>query len=268
MLIHWGKKTVFVNRGYCSNFCLVCRDFRPCLFTSVGEVAHIQGIGVGDHKHRFYAGRCVRCHTVMAYNDQEGTFGFMDRPPTDHDDLTFCTHTSEEIDNRCATEERLQAGALTQTERDGLIGQLLTRLNYSWAFEYERGGGVSLAAIGAFGGAVLLAIAVVLWMDPPRVPSAGWWIVTVLITAFGALGLGYAVWFSATRKGRTLRRYIAPRLAAGLDPIRPTLPELERAWSETLDMRDKWNLARALKPDEVQDAIREMRVRGAPWLNK
>lgn len=257
--------TIFRRRGYCTNFCLVCRDFQPCLFIAVADVKKLHVIPLERAKHKFFAGRCHACRTVMAYIDDEDAFSFSRKPSTESLELTACTHNAREIDERLWTERQLEAGEVSVEQRRAMLNDLAGRLRYTWAFECERGAGVSMAAvatvIGGFSGIGLLTV----HQSLPRVVTMGWWVVLSISLVLTVLGLGYAGYVAFNRRRRVLRGFVLHRLAAGSMPLRLRIGDIEAVWRDARDPKDKWNVAAALEPAEVWSEMERIGRDGTAW---
>lgn len=264
MIVTAGTRVVYRKRGYAANFCIVCRAFRPCQFSSFGVVTHVQGVSVGRHNHHFYVGRCTQCSTSLAYDDAEQTFPLREDNPSDPTDVSVCRQTPQQISERLAVERRAQSLSGGEAERRLLMLESLHKLAYAWFHEVERGRGARVSIVGMVPSAVPMVIAALMYVVAPPVQTVAWWVSLIAIASVGVIGLIGFVWYGLTRKSRVLRLFILPRLAASIRPLHPSDAELDVALQEASNPRNRWTIARHTSVAQISSAMREGEPFGAP----
>ena len=224
VFIVWGTKIKKKRLGYVADCCPVCNDVRRFELRRVGAASHLYYISFGQGRMLGHEAACCSCSTTLEVNADR--YQAVERSAAANlEALVATTNPSVPtiLGERLAALERARDGS--SEERSALLREPFLLLNVmieqqmrdrklskagKWTCWSTIALLVVLAMIGANGGPRWAGIAVGL----------------VFAAAFFV-----TLAFMATHMGSFVRREVYPKLALALEPLRPSVEELDQLTS-------------------------------------
>lgn len=249
MFIIWGRKITRKRIGYVVDFCSICRSLQTFELQAVHSSGHVYYISLGGGALVGYERKCVDCGA--AYKAETTTYASLEKRRLSFDELKRLTlpTVSAATQARLDLEGRIRSGRsqLTPQQRYTLVREPFLILSPKVERRFANthiDAPTGLAMIGA----VALTFAGG-WVGEHVFPdSAG----MVLLIAAG-IGAALVVWQFVESGSRFMRREIIPALAKALDPLQPTLDEIERVLAELQQAKQK--IGRKLKASRLLESL-------------
>jgi hypothetical protein len=252
MLIIWGKKLVRRRLGYVGDFCPVCRGLECMSVVRLNQVSHLYYIPLGGGEPVAHEITCRKCGSVYGAQGV-GYTAFAPRPGEDGVAMAADAGMLDGLSPRAELEDAVAGGRLSPEDRAALIAEPIAALNYMAAQKVGKGMIPTGAGLAIVGLVFTVPGAIIAWATqgtPVEVRLALTGVATALL-AGAVLGLRFG--------GRGwVRRRLIPRLAASLEPLRPTSEELESTLGALNE--DGYIIGKRIKAAELAEAVRARSV--------
>lgn len=252
MIVISGKKTTRRRLGWVGDFCPICRELEFQQVTRVSQVPHLYFIPLGRGTIALHEIECRQCQTIFGVQ-QVPYIGYARRPPSDIINLISATNPGsiEHHNQRLDLEDRVTQNDLSPHDRLNLIAEPLLALNYIATRKSGKGvvpPGAAICIILLF---ILIPFTLMGWFNPNASHFGRWMLLGVIsILAFGTF---LSFWSGGKSWGR---RYLIPRLARTLSPLRPSIEELDMVLAEL--KRQKLIVAKRVRAAELHSAIERL----------
>ena len=251
MWLIWGVQQFKRKRGWVADYCPFCDEVRPCRLTELRQAPHLYFVSIGKSK---LLGGWVRCRTCRQRHPTD-----IDRYPQTlkklPDDLNeLVRHTQPDLPDwmmsRMARFDALLDGTLTPSERQHWMLEPFEFIEPCMAEEDD---------IGPIRGRELLwmpacvAVPVLVWLiadDSGALRGTDWPLILAL--GSGIVPLGGLIRSIVTLPRRRLRRRFFKFLARCLDPLDPSLEELQALRAR---LKKQGSYAAAFDPQALHQAI-------------
>ena len=228
MLIIWGEKLVYQKQGYVADFCPQCRKIRSFELNRVGMAGHLYHVTLSEGRFQRYERTCLTCRAVEL-TELERYVVVAEKMTTLHS-LTATTfpNIADVYEERLWLEESIRStpALLPPEAKSALMLEPFLRVSPEAQRRIaasELDAETSITIVLAITGVVLLA-RVILSFAPQFQDAVIW----------SAVGLSGAIifWQVMISGSRYLRRLVMPKLAAELQPLKPTEPEIAGVLTE------------------------------------
>jgi hypothetical protein len=250
MLIVWGEKLVYQKQGYVADFCPQCRKISAFELNRVGMAGHLYHVTFSEGRFLRYEGTCQKCRAVEL--TELARYAAVAEKMTTLHSLSTKTFPkiAEVYEERLRLEEtiRLTPAFLPPEAKNTLMLEPFLRVSPEAQRRIaasELDAETSITIVLAITGVVLVA-RVILSFAPQFEAEVVW----------SAVGLSGAIifWQVMTSGSRYLRRLVTPKLAAELQPLKPTESEIVAVLAEL--KRRKHILGAKLKPADLVAQIK------------
>jgi hypothetical protein len=207
--------------GWVADLCPICRDLRAFEVNELRRVARVYFVPLGRGSLEGREITCVDCQSVL----QAPEDGYEALSPRRRDPAQLVPMTNPGLLDRAGDwferQHLVAMGTLSRGERTGEIVSVLRALDHM-AWMRSRGGPEELlTALCVVVFFVVLIGTVVSWSGSP-----GWRIACAAMAA-GMLALSTTM--VLTHRSMAAGRHMLPRLVRALEPLEPTLEELDAA---------------------------------------
>ena len=249
MFIVWGTKIKKKRLGYVADCCPVCNDVRRFSLRRIGAADHLYYISFGQGRLVGHEVTCCDCGTRLEA-DADRYQAVESSADTSLDALVSTTHPSVPtiVGERLALLERAREGqddeARAELLREPFL--LLNSLIEEQMRERKLGKKGRWTCWSTV--AMLIVLVIIGANGGPR------WAGFAVAGLFG-LGFFASLGFMATHMGSFVRREVYPRLARALEPLRPSVDELDQVTQnlKSLGLR----IGKKVKSERLYGAIAE-----------
>jgi hypothetical protein len=245
MFIVWGRNVSRKRVGYVADFCPMCRGAQAFLMKSVSSYRHVYYVPTGDRTSG-YERTCQGCN--ITFSGTPKYYKASKTKPNAVQDLVRSSFPS--FDEVYADRLRIEAAvrkdpsALPPNIRTALIRQpfsVVTPLVQSRFAAQSRLDGFSIMALVLALVGVIVALKIAEMMHSEQEG-------TVLVVV-GLLGVLYFLWALMSEPRRYLKKFIVPRLAKTLEPLRPSESEVTQVLAEL--KKSKQRLGRHVRAEHL-----------------
>lgn len=228
-MIIWGTRIKRRKLGRVADFCPICRCFQAFKLIRVGQARHIYFISFGWGKLVRHEMVCETCGSSFP-TDCLRYRSVSDNPLAHFDVLAEETHPNlaDRYAERLRLEERFCNGTTTMQDRAELIREAFVAIAYRIEERAAEGHidiytGLAPLLTIAMTAAVVFGYGFVADQSDPEIWD------TMIVVVYGALSLGCAATLVllATDVRRFIRSKIHPVLVAALQPLQPSVEELQ-----------------------------------------